>query len=90
MDEKLYPKDKYSNGHPNLAISLTNLGQLLYVIGSYAQAQGYVECALAMYEKLYPLDKYPDGHPDLAHILNSLGRPLPNARGSHSPAEDLI
>jgi tetratricopeptide (TPR) repeat protein len=71
--EKLYPPEKYPQGHPDLATSLNNLGFLLQVQGEYAKALPYLEKALAMRERLYPKEEYPQGHPDLAESLNNLG-----------------
>ena len=73
MCESLYPKARYPQGHPDLAISLNNLGALLQAQGSYGEARGYFERALAMHQSLYPKDRYPQGHPDLAISLNNLG-----------------
>jgi len=71
--EKLYPKDRYPQGHPELANSLNNMGFLLEGQGSYGEARVYYERALAMYQSLYPKDRYPQGHPDLAGGLNNMG-----------------
>jgi tetratricopeptide (TPR) repeat protein len=85
MRQKLYPPPKYADGHPNLAISLNNLGGLLQGQGRYAQALPYHERALAMNRKLYPPPKYRDGHPDLAISLNNLGALL-QAQGRYAQA----
>jgi CHAT domain-containing protein/tetratricopeptide (TPR) repeat protein len=71
--ERLYPKTDYPDGHPNLAVSLNNLGELLRARGDYGGARGYHERALAMRQALYPKDRFPRGHPDLANSLNNLG-----------------
>ena len=60
MRQRLYPKDKYPQGHPDLAASLNNLGFLLRAQGEYSQALGYHKQALEMAQRLYPKDKYPD------------------------------
>jgi len=48
MYRSLYPKDRYPQGHPDLAQSLNNLGFLLQVQGEYAKAEPYYRDALAM------------------------------------------
>ncbi len=73
MTEALYPRNRYPQGHPDLAGSLNNLGSLLGAQGDYGGAREYFERALAMREALYPKEGYPQGHPDLAGSLHSLG-----------------
>jgi CHAT domain-containing protein/tetratricopeptide (TPR) repeat protein len=73
MNEALYPKERYPQGHPDLAISLNNLGFLLQAQGDHSGARGYFQRALAMRAALYPQERYPQGHPDLAVSLNNLG-----------------
>jgi CHAT domain-containing protein/Tfp pilus assembly protein PilF len=73
MRRRLYPRDKYPQGHPQLAESLHHLGSLLQNLGENARALTYYERALAMRRRLYPRDKYPQGHPQLAVSLNNLG-----------------
>ena len=73
MHQALYPKERYPQGHPDLAMSLNNLGLVLSDRGPTARRRGYFERALAMYEALYPKERYPQGHPDLAISLNNLG-----------------
>jgi CHAT domain-containing protein/Tfp pilus assembly protein PilF len=85
IDEALYPKDKYPQGHPDLASSLNNLGALLKAQGEYGKALPYLQRALAMVEALCPKAKYPQGHPDLATCLNNLGSLL-DAQGEYDEA----
>ena len=85
MNGKLYPADRYPDGHPELASSLNNLGLLLHC-GDYAQAEQSYRDALAMRRKLYPAARSPDGHPDLANSLNNMGGLL-QARGEYAQAE---
>src|SRR5262249_38637969 len=59
--------------HPLLALSLNNLGGLLWARGELARAEPYWREALAMRRQLYPRERYPHGHPDLAGSLNNLG-----------------
>jgi CHAT domain-containing protein/tetratricopeptide (TPR) repeat protein len=83
--ERLYPKDRYPLGHTHLAATLHWMGFLLQDQGSYAEARGYYERALAMNQSLYPKDRYPQGHPDLANSLNNLGNLLRD-QGSYAEA----
>jgi tetratricopeptide (TPR) repeat protein len=73
MRRKLYPPDRYPQGHPDLAQCLNNLGPVLQAQGEYGKAQGCFEEALEMCRKLYPPGRYPQGHPHLAQCLNNLG-----------------
>ena len=88
MNEALYPKERYPQGHPDLALSLNNLGDLLRAQGAYGEARAYHERALAMYQALYPTEPYPQGHPDLATSLNNLGWLL-QAQGDYSKARAI-
>jgi CHAT domain-containing protein/Tfp pilus assembly protein PilF len=87
MNQALYPKAKYPQGHPDLARNLHNLGALLRDQGEYGRARDYYERALAMSEDLYPKAQYPQGHPDLAISLNNLGHLLQN-QGEYGRARD--
>ena len=73
MCRRLYPADKYPNGHPQLAASLNNLGFLAKAKGDYDKAAGYYADALDMYRRLYPTSKYPGGRPEVADCLSNLG-----------------
>jgi CHAT domain-containing protein len=88
MKEALCPKDRYPNGHPDLAISLNNLAGLLQAQGEYAQAELLCRRALQMREALYPKDRYPNGHPELATSINNLAGLL-QAQGEYAQAEPL-
>ena len=95
MYQALYPKERYPQGHPDLANSLNNLGTCSRQ-GAYGEARGYLRAALAMDQALYPKERYPQGHPDLAESLNNLGcllaaqgplrrgQALPPARRGHA------
>jgi tetratricopeptide (TPR) repeat protein/CHAT domain-containing protein len=87
--EALYPKDRYRQGNPDLAESLSAMGFLLRARGSYGEARKYHERALAMDQSLYPKDRYPLGHPDLARSLNNLGSLL-QAQGSYAEAREYL
>lgn len=78
--EKLYPKQEYPGGHPDLAFNLNHLGVLLESAGDYAEARRLLERALLLREQLYPASKYPTGHPLLAVSLNNLGHLLETAK----------
>jgi CHAT domain-containing protein/tetratricopeptide (TPR) repeat protein len=73
MYRALYPKEKYPHGHPELAGSLNNLGELLQAQGDYGGAREYLQRKLEMTQALYPKERYPQGHPQLAQSLNNLG-----------------
>jgi CHAT domain-containing protein/Tfp pilus assembly protein PilF len=74
--ERLYPVKDYPKGHPDLALSLNNLGYVLQALGDPAKALPYFEKALAMRQRLYPPDQFPSGHPELGVSLNNLGEVL--------------
>src|SRR5262245_61529771 len=69
----LYPKDKYPQGHADLAYSLNNLGLLHWAAGAHAQAEAAYREALEMYRALYSKEKFPQGQPDLANTVSNLG-----------------
>jgi CHAT domain-containing protein len=73
MRQSLYAKDRYPQGHADLATSLNNLGLLLQAQGVYSEARACDERALAMRQSLYPKDQYPRGHADLAQSLHNWG-----------------
>jgi CHAT domain-containing protein/tetratricopeptide (TPR) repeat protein len=73
VQQKLYPPERFKDGHPALASCLSNLGVLLLQTGEYGQALPYQEQALAMRQKLFPRERFPDGHPQLALSLDNLG-----------------
>jgi CHAT domain-containing protein/Tfp pilus assembly protein PilF len=73
MKRKLFPASQYPDGHPDLAISLNNLGAVLESMGQTEQALGYFRQSLEMKQKLFPASKYPDGHPELAESFNNMG-----------------
>jgi hypothetical protein len=52
MRESLYPKDRYPQGHPHLATSLSNLGGLLQAQGSYAEAGVFLRQGADMQQAL--------------------------------------
>jgi CHAT domain-containing protein/Tfp pilus assembly protein PilF len=86
---KLYPTDRYPQGHPNLAQTLCNLGELLRLQGEYAKAEPYSREALAMRQVLYPKGRYPLGHDELVVSLNNLGALL-QSQGEYANAEPFF
>jgi CHAT domain-containing protein/Tfp pilus assembly protein PilF len=85
---RLYPAEKYPDGHPDLANSLNNVGFMLDEQKEYGKAERFYRDALEMNRKLYPAAKYPDGRPELAMSLNNLGAFLVE-RGEYGKAEPL-
>jgi CHAT domain-containing protein/tetratricopeptide (TPR) repeat protein len=73
MNERLFPVERYPDGHPDLATTLNNLGYLLKEMGELGQALPILAKTLAMRRRLYPAQRFPDGHPQLASSLNNLG-----------------
>src|SRR5262245_1887326 len=76
MRRKLYPPERFPDGHPDLATSLNNLGGVLQDLGQPAKALPHYEQALAMHRKLYPPERFQDGHSALATSLNNLSSVL--------------
>jgi CHAT domain-containing protein len=89
IGRKLYPPERYPQGHPNLAGSLNNLGELHRVAGDLTKAEPLLREALAMRRTLYPKDRFPKGHPNLAGSLNNLGLLLFGA-AQYAQAEGLL
>jgi CHAT domain-containing protein/Tfp pilus assembly protein PilF len=89
IQRQLYPRERYPQGHANLAASLDNLGGLLEHQREYGQALGYRRQALHMYQQLYPKERYPQGHADLAISLNNLGLLLED-QGEYGQARDYL
>ncbi|MCG8452550.1 MAG: tetratricopeptide repeat protein, partial [Spirochaetales bacterium] len=68
MAQQRYP----DQDHPDIAISLNNLGYRLGELGSHQEALAYKKQALVMRQRLYP----DQDHPYIAISLNSLGLSL--------------
>ena len=75
------PRSAIPQGHPDLAISLNNLGILLQAQGDYGEARGYLERALAMCQALYPKERYPAGPPRPGQQPEQPGLPAPGPGG---------
>ncbi len=58
------PRNATPEGHPQLAITLNNLGFLDQTQGEYSKAQEFYQQALDMLRQLYPAKRYPQGHED--------------------------
>jgi CHAT domain-containing protein len=88
MYRALYPKERYPQGHANLATCINNLAVAHKVAGEYGQAEPLYREALGMRRAIYPKDQYPQGHPDLVSSINNLAR-LHRATGEYGQAEPL-
>jgi CHAT domain-containing protein len=55
MNERLYPKERYPQGHPDLAIILNNLGSLYQAQRKYGPARDAYQRALAVQQDLTEL-----------------------------------
>jgi CHAT domain-containing protein len=84
MYQRLYPKEKYPQGHPLLAESLSNLGVLLHLQGKPAEALPYAERALTMTNELFAVfaalasevEALNHADPRAAWLFLSVSRPL--------------
>jgi CHAT domain-containing protein/tetratricopeptide (TPR) repeat protein len=70
--ERLYPREQYPRGHPQLARCLSSLAGLDNLVNGPARALERARRALAMWEGLLPRDQFPLGHPGLAHSHSGL------------------
>ena len=77
MAQQRYP----DQDHPDIAISLNNLGYRLEELGSHQEALQYHKQSLAMRQRLYP----DQDHPDIAASLNDVGYSV-GALGSQQEA----
>jgi CHAT domain-containing protein/tetratricopeptide (TPR) repeat protein len=85
---RLYPKERYPQGHPDLADGVNNLAVQYYSAGEYAKAEPLYQEGLAMYRALFPKERFPNGHPDLAGSIINLAE-LYRAAGEYGRAEPL-
>jgi CHAT domain-containing protein/tetratricopeptide (TPR) repeat protein len=86
---KALSRDKYPDGHPDLAVSINNLAALHQATGDYGQAELLYREALQMRRRLFPKERFPAGHPDLAISIGNLAS-LHQAAGSYRSAELLF
>ncbi|MFV2065993.1 MAG: tetratricopeptide repeat protein, partial [Pirellulales bacterium] len=86
---KLYPSEKFPNGHPDIASSLNNLATLLLDNGNPAAALDFYQQHLKMIEGFYPRDKFLPGHPDLANALTNIGQ-THGELGNHTAARRSV
>jgi len=70
---RLFSADKFPDGHPKIASTLTALGVVLGEQGKFDAAISFQTESVAMYRRLYPAHRSPRGHPDLWRALISLG-----------------
>jgi CHAT domain-containing protein len=78
---RLYPREEYPDGHPDLAQSLNNMAAVLWAGGKSAEAETLLRDALAMRRRLSTGD-----HPELAVGLTNLASLL-YAQGRYAEAE---
>ncbi len=83
---RLYPHDKYPDGHADIAQCYGNLALVLQELGRPDQAEQTYRQAIDMYRRVYPRDKHPEGDSDFANTLSNLGFLLRN-QGEYARAE---
>jgi CHAT domain-containing protein len=89
LRQRVFIRDKYPDGHPDLAGSLNNLASSLEAQGEYGEAEFFIRQTLQMARALYPKARYPNGHPHLATSLNNLGFVL-QAQGEYGKAQTFV
>jgi CHAT domain-containing protein len=89
MTRALYPKDKFPQGHADLAQSINNLAVLHLAAGEFGKAEPLLKEALDMRRALFPKENYPKGHPLLAESINNLAM-LRRDAGEFGKAEPLL
>jgi CHAT domain-containing protein len=89
IHRRVYPKERFPHGHPDLALSINNLAVLYSSAGEYARAEPLYLEALDMRRALYPKERFPNGHPALALSINTLAF-LYWSTGEYSRAEPLF
>src|SRR5438105_812442 len=72
MHRRLFPREKFPDGHRQLATCLDAVGRVLQMRGEYARAEPFFRDSLEMSRRLYPPEKFPGGHHGLASALNNL------------------
>jgi CHAT domain-containing protein len=85
----LFPRDKFPQGHPDLAEGLNNLAGLHRAAGEHGKAEPLCREALDMRRDLCPKERFPNGDPYLAQSINNLGVLYQDA-GEYGKAEPLF
>ena len=83
MYRRLYPQDKFSRGHPALAVCIYQSGLIHAKQGKFENAEENFREALEMFYRLIPQKE----NPYTANVLNSLAGAL-HKRGELEDAED--
>ena len=83
IQQTLYNKTKYPDGHHNLATTLNDSGVIRYKAGRTRQAIKFFQQAVAMRRKLHPEKTHPNGHVDLLTALANLGDALEKDGRAH-------
>jgi CHAT domain-containing protein/tetratricopeptide (TPR) repeat protein len=86
---KLYTRQDYPRGHPELATGVSNMGFLYKSQWKYNLALDHYREALAMRRQLYPEGDFPIGHEDLAESLHNLSL-LYQSQGDYDQAMDSM
>jgi CHAT domain-containing protein/tetratricopeptide (TPR) repeat protein len=73
MQQKLYSKEQFPDGHPALARDLVFLSLLYRRLGQNEKAVAASLESVQVLERLFPAKLYPAGQPELAAALNGLG-----------------
>ncbi len=84
--ERLYPKDGYPQGHPDLAASLNNLGYLLHAQGDYGEGAGVLRAGADDVRGHLPQGPPPAGTPRSGPQSQRPGRLLA-AQGDYGGAQ---
>jgi hypothetical protein len=85
MRLKLFPRERFPDGHRELVSSLNSLGNAQWALGRPEQALESYQQTYQMCLKLFPKERFPDEHPDLATSLHNLGnvhRSLVHSQGT--------
>jgi tetratricopeptide (TPR) repeat protein len=80
----LLDTQRLDSDDPDLAVSINNLGMVLYKLGDYPAAQERLERALQIMERAIPPD-----HPDMGLLLNNLGMVL-SKLGDYPAAQEYL
>jgi CHAT domain-containing protein/tetratricopeptide (TPR) repeat protein len=89
LHRRLYPNERFPQGHLELATGLSNLGSIYRALQDHVRADVFLREALAMNRALCPPSRFPNGHPDLAASLYDLGG-LHHECGELDEAEPLL